>query len=171
MPLIPFALLSLGAGYLAWRSTREKPAPLVEVDEAAAVDPDAEERSPRPGLDDVKIEVATVFEPDHDLEGRRLTDQSRRCAGRWRPSSASSCRRLRILDNMRLPTGYGLRIKERRRARRGEAGAECHGHNPSGQRDLRADGGAGLRPAGTWIAETARGGTFRGHLWWTRPTG
>jgi flagellar biosynthesis protein FlhA len=115
MPLIPFALLSLGAGYLAWRSTREKPAPLVEVDEAAAVDPDAEEPiSQALAIDDVKIELGYgLLNLINDLEGRRLTDQIKALRRTLAAEFGFVMPPVRILDNMRLPNqGYALRIKE-----------------------------------------------------------
>jgi flagellar biosynthesis protein FlhA len=170
MPLIPFALLSLGAGYLAWRSTREKPAPLVEVDEAAAVDPDAEEPiSQALAIDDVKIELGYgLLNLINDLEGRRLTDQIKALRRTLAAEFGFVMPPVRILDNMRLPNqGYALRIKEM------EAGAgevrlgALMAMDPSG-RQVDFPGEHVKEPAfglpATWIDEAYREeATFKGY--------
>ncbi len=171
MPLIPFALLSVGAGYLAWRATRTKPEPALEANEAAeAVDPDAEEPIAQAlAIDDVKIELGYgLLNLINDLEGRRLTDQIKALRRTLAAEFGFVMPPVRILDNMRLPNqGYALRIKEM------EAGAgevrlgALMAMDPSG-RQVDFPGEHVKEPAfglpATWIDEALREeATFKGY--------
>ncbi|WP_370650397.1 FHIPEP family type III secretion protein, partial [Brevundimonas sp.] len=83
MPLLPFAALSLGTGFMAWRLGRQrlKPKPTEAEMAATATGPkeDVEEPiSPALTIDEVKIELGySLLSLINDLEGRRLTDQVR----------------------------------------------------------------------------------------------
>jgi flagellar biosynthesis protein FlhA len=88
---------------------------LVEVDEAAAVDPDAEEPIAQAlAIDDVKIELGYgLLHLINDLEGRRLTDQIKALRRTLATEFGFVMPPVRILDNMRLANqGYAIRIKE-----------------------------------------------------------
>jgi len=114
MPLIPFALVSLAAGVLAWRRSQEAmqpepveivPAPVAEADEPI---------SQTLAIDEIKIELGYGLLPlINDLEGRRLTDQIKALRRTLAADFGFVMPAVRILDNMRLPSqGYCLRIKE-----------------------------------------------------------
>ncbi|MDP8915807.1 MAG: flagellar biosynthesis protein FlhA, partial [Pseudomonadota bacterium] len=173
MPLIPFAALSLGAGFLAFRATRPKPEPVVETDAAAAAAADGEEAeepiSQALAIDDVKIELGYgLLNLINDLEGRRLTDQIKALRRTLAAEFGFVMPPVRILDNMRLPTqGYALRIKEM------EAGAgevrlgSLMAMDPAG-RQVELPGEHVKEPAfglpATWIDEGLREeATFRGY--------
>jgi flagellar biosynthesis protein FlhA len=159
MPLIPFAALAIGSGFMAWRLGRQrlKPQP-TEAEVAAAAAPD-----------EVKIELGySLLSLINDLEGRRLTDQIKALRRSLAQEYGFVMPQVRILDNMRLPTqGYAIRIKEMEAG----AGEVRLGHlmamDPAGgQVDLPGEHmrepAFGL-PA-TWISETLREeATFHGY--------
>ena len=114
MPIIPFALLSIGAGVLAWRRSKAASEPeVVQVVEAPA---EAEEEpiSQTLAIDEIKIELGYGLLPlINDLEGRRLTDQIKALRRTLAADFGFVMPSVRILDNMRLASmGYCLRIKE-----------------------------------------------------------
>jgi flagellar biosynthesis protein FlhA len=114
MPLIPFALVSIGAGVLAWRRSREALLP-EEVEIAPLPAADAEEPIANTlAIDEIKIELGYGLLPlINDLEGRRLTDQIKALRRTLAAEFGFVMPAVRILDNMRLPSqGYCLRIKE-----------------------------------------------------------
>jgi flagellar biosynthesis protein FlhA len=113
MPIIPFAVLSLGAGALAWRRSQNAlhpppppPAMVAEVEE--------EPISASLAIDEVKIELGYgLLNLINDLEGRRLTDQIKALRKTLAADFGFVIPPVRILDNMRLPNqGYAIRIKE-----------------------------------------------------------
>jgi len=114
MPIIPFALLSIGAGMLAWRRSHAKP--VVEAVEVApvAAEPEDEPIAQTLAIDEIKIELGYGLLPlINDLEGRRLTDQIKALRRTLATDFGFVMPSVRILDNMRLPSqGYCLRIKE-----------------------------------------------------------
>ena len=114
MPIIPFAILSMGAGTLAWR--RSKAASQPEVIEIAPAPTEAEDEpiSATLAIDEIKIELGYGLLPlINDLEGRRLTDQIKALRRTLAADFGFVMPSVRILDNMRLPSqGYCLRIKE-----------------------------------------------------------
>ncbi|HEX7945377.1 MAG TPA: flagellar biosynthesis protein FlhA [Phenylobacterium sp.] len=114
MPIIPFALLSMGSGVLAWR--RSKAASQPEVVEIAPAPTEAEDEpiSATLAIDKIKIELGYGLLPlINDLEGRRLTDQIKALRRTLAADFGFVMPSVRILDNMRLPSqGYCLRIKE-----------------------------------------------------------
>ncbi len=85
MPIIPFAALAAGAGFMAWRQGRArlKPQPTdaekAAAEAAAKPKDDAEEPiGTALTIDEVKIELGySLLTLINDLEGRRLTDQVR----------------------------------------------------------------------------------------------
>ena len=114
MPIIPFALLAVGAGMLAWKRSHAKP--VEEVVEIAAAPAEAEDEpiSQTLAIDEIKIELGYGLLPlINDLEGRRLTDQIKALRRTLATDFGFVMPSVRILDNMRLPSqGYCLRIKE-----------------------------------------------------------
>jgi len=173
MPLIPFAALSLGAGFMAWKLGREKLRPAVtDVDLSAASGPREEVEEPigtALNIDEVKIELGySLLSLINDLEGRRLTDQVKALRRSLAQEYGFVMPAVRILDNMRLPTqGYSLRIKEME-AGQGEVRLGClMAMDPAG-RQVELAGEHTKEPAfglpATWIDEALREeATFRGY--------
>ncbi|WP_419254382.1 flagellar biosynthesis protein FlhA [Caulobacter sp. ErkDOM-YI] len=117
MPIIPFAALSLGAGFLAYRRsmTAKLPPPIdPALAEAVAGEPEEEPISASLAIDDVKIELGYgLLTLINDLDGRRLTDQIRALRKTLATEFGFVMPPVRILDNMRLANqGYAIRIKE-----------------------------------------------------------
>ena len=174
MPLIPFAALSLGAGFMAWRlgRARLKPQPTEAELKAATAGPREDIEEPigtALTIDEVKIELGySLLSLINDLEGRRLTDQVRALRRALAQEYGFVMPSVRILDNMRLPTqGYAIRIKEM------EAGAgevrlgSLMAMDPAG-RQVELPGEHTREPAfglpATWIDENLREeATFRGY--------
>jgi len=170
MPLIPFAALALGSGFMAWKLGRDrlKPAP-VEVVDAKPKEDVEEPISTALTIDEVKIELGyALLSLINDLEGRRLTDQIRALRRSLAQEYGFIMPSVRILDNMRLPNqGYAIRIKEM------EAGAgevrlsSLMAMDPAG-RQVELPGEHTREPAfglpATWIDESLREeATFRGY--------
>ena len=113
MPIIPFALISMGAGTLAWRrSQKSMEPPQVEI---TAAEPTTEEPIAQTlAIDEIKIELGYgLLGLINDLEGRRLTDQIKALRRTLAADYGFVMPSVRILDNMRLPSqGYAIRIKE-----------------------------------------------------------
>jgi len=176
MPLIPFAALAVGAGFMAWRLGRNRLRPQpTEADlaaSAAAGKPKDDVEEPigtALAIDEVKIELGySLLALINDLEGRRLTDQVRALRRSLAQEYGFVMPSVRILDNMRLGTqGYAIRIKEM------EAGAgevrlgSLMAMDPSG-RQVELPGEHTREPAfglpATWIDESLREeATFRGY--------
>jgi flagellar biosynthesis protein FlhA len=113
MPLAPFAAISVGAGYLAWRAARTKPEPVAPAD-SGPVEQVEEPIASALAIDDVKIELGYgLLGLINDLEGRRLTDQIRALRRTLAGEFGFVMPSVRILDNMRLTNfGYRICIKE-----------------------------------------------------------
>ena len=117
MPLIPFAALSIGAGFMAWKLGREKLRPKPTEADAVVTSPKADVEEPIStalNIDEVKIELGySLLSLINELEGRRLTDQVRALRRSLAQEYGFVMPAVRILDNMRLGTqGYAIRIKE-----------------------------------------------------------
>jgi flagellar biosynthesis protein FlhA len=112
MPIIPFAILSIGAGTLAWR--RREAAANPEVPPPKPQEPKDEPIAASLAMDDVKIELGYgLLHLINDLEGRRLTDQIKALRKTLAGEYGFVMPPVRILDNMRLANqGYAIRIKE-----------------------------------------------------------
>jgi len=171
MPLIPFAALALGTGFMAWRLGRNrlKPAVVESVDLGKPKEDVEEPISTALSIDEVKIELGyALLSLINDLEGRRLTDQIRALRRSLAQEYGFVMPSVRILDNMRLPNqGYAIRIKEM------EAGAgevrlsSLMAMDPAG-RQVELPGEHTREPAfglpATWIDENLREeATFRGY--------
>ena len=172
MPLIPFAALAIGSGFMAWRLGRNRLKPAVVEGAADLAKPkeDVEEPiSTALTIDEVKIELGyALLTLINDLEGRRLTDQIRALRRSLAQEYGFVMPSVRILDNMRLPNqGYAIRIKEM------EAGAgevrlsSLMAMDPAG-RQVELPGEHTREPAfglpATWIDESLREeATFRGY--------
>ena len=174
MPLIPFAALSIGAGYMAWRLGRAKLRPQPTEAELAAANAKPKEDVEEPigtalSIDEVKIELGySLLTLINDLEGRRLTDQIRALRRALAQEFGFVMPSVRILDNMRLPTqGYAIRIKEME-AGQGEVRlGSLMAMDPAG-RQVELPGEHTKEPAfglpATWIDESLREeATFRGY--------
>jgi flagellar biosynthesis protein FlhA len=168
MPLLPFAGIAFGAGFLAWRLGRKKDEPIA-AEEAQPAAPVEEPISATLAIDDVKIELGyALLSLINDLEGRRLTDQIKALRRTLAAEFGFVMPPVRILDNMRLATqGYAIRIKEM------EAGSgevrlgQLMAMDPGG-RQVELPGEHMREPAfglpATWIDESLREeATFRGY--------
>ncbi|MDY6924613.1 MAG: flagellar biosynthesis protein FlhA [Pseudomonadota bacterium] len=174
MPLLPFAALALGTGFMAWRLGRQRlrPKPTEAELSAAASSPKEDVEEPigtALTIDEVKIELGySLLSLINDLEGRRLTDQVRALRRSLAQEYGFVMPSVRILDNMRLGTqGYAIRIKEM------EAGSgevrlgSLMAMDPAG-RQVELPGEHTREPAfglpATWIDESLREeATFRGY--------
>ncbi|HEV2082059.1 MAG TPA: flagellar biosynthesis protein FlhA [Brevundimonas sp.] len=172
MPLIPFAALSIGAGFMAWKLGREKLKPKPTEADAVVTAPrtDVEEPiSTALNIDEVKIELGySLLSLINELEGRRLTDQVRALRRSLAQEYGFVMPAVRILDNMRLGTqGYSIRIKEME-AGTGEVRlGQLLAMDPAG-RQVELPGEHTREPAfglpATWIDEALREeATFRGY--------
>ncbi|HAC01925.1 flagellar biosynthesis protein FlhA [Brevundimonas naejangsanensis] len=170
MPLLPFAALALGTGFMAWKLGRDrlKPPPAEPVDLKPREDVE-EPISTALTIDEVKIELGyALLALINDLEGRRLTDQIRALRRSLAQEYGFVMPSVRILDNMRLPNqGYAIRIKEMD-AGSGEVRlASLMAMDPAG-RQVELPGEHTREPAfglpATWIDESLREeATFRGY--------
>jgi flagellar biosynthesis protein FlhA len=174
MPLLPFAALSLGTGFMAWRLGRQrlKPGPTESEMAATATGPKEDVEEPigtALTIDEVKIELGySLLSLINDLEGRRLTDQVRALRRSLAQEYGFVMPSVRILDNMRLGTqGYAIRIKEME-AGQGEVRlGSLMAMDPAG-RQVELPGEHTKEPAfglpATWIDESLREeATFRGY--------
>ena len=114
MPIIPFSLVSIGAGVLAWRRSKDASQPEAVKISDAPTEAEDEPISQTLAIDEIKIELGYGLLPlINDLEGRRLTDQIKALRRTLAADFGFVMPSVRILDNMRLPAmGYCLRIKE-----------------------------------------------------------
>jgi flagellar biosynthesis protein FlhA len=115
MPLIPFALVAIACGALAWRRSQDaKAPPAVDIASLVAQDQEEEPIGASLAIDDIKIELGYgLLTLINDMEGRRLTDQIRALRKTLASEFGFVMPAVRILDNMRLATqGYAIRIKE-----------------------------------------------------------
>ena len=174
MPLLPFAALALGTGFMAWRLGRQRLKPKPTEAELAATASGPKEDVEEPistalTIDEVKIELGySLLSLINDLEGRRLTDQVRALRRSLAQEYGFVMPSVRILDNMRLGTqGYAIRIKEME-AGQGEVRlGSLMAMDPAG-RQVELPGEHTTEPAfglpATWIDESLREeATFRGY--------
>ncbi|HEV7229451.1 flagellar biosynthesis protein FlhA [Brevundimonas sp.] len=172
MPLLPFAALSIGAGFMAWKLGREKLRPKPVETDAGATKPREDVEEPIAtalNIDEVKIELGySLLSLINELEGRRLTDQVRALRRSLAQEYGFVMPAVRILDNMRLGTqGYAIRIKEME-AGTGEVRlGQLLAMDPAG-RQVELPGEHTREPAfglpATWIDEGLREeATFRGY--------
>ena len=167
MPILPFAVISMAAGALAWRRSQRGGLPEVEI--APAAEAQEESIAQTLAIDEIKIELGYgLLGLINDLEGRRLTDQIKALRRTLAADFGFVMPSVRILDNMRLASqGYCIRIKEME-AGSGEVrlGSLMTMDPRGGQVDLPGEHvrepAFGL-PA-TWIDESLREeATFRGY--------
>lgn len=113
MPLLPFGVISMGAGALAWRRSQAALVP-VPVEIKPVEEPAEEPITQTLAIDEIKIELGYgLLGLINDLEGRRLTDQIKALRRTLASDFGFVMPSVRILDNMRLPSqGYAIRIKE-----------------------------------------------------------
>lgn len=173
MPIIPFAVLSLGAGALAYKRIQDakKPQPIDPslLESAAPAEAEEEPISASLAIDDVKIELGYgLLTLINDLDGRKLTDQIRALRKTLAGEFGFVMPPVRILDNMRLANqGYAIRIKEME-AGAGEVRLGClMAMDPRGGQ-VELPGEHVREPAfglpATWIADDLREeATFRGY--------
>jgi flagellar biosynthesis protein FlhA len=172
MPLLPFAALAIGAGFMAWRLGRDRLRPVPAESDIVAAAPKEDVEEPigtALSIDEVKIELGySLLSLINDLEGRRLTDQIRALRRSLAQEFGFVMPSVRILDNMRLGTqGYAIRIKEME-AGQGEVRLGClMAMDPAG-RQVELPGEHTREPAfglpATWIDDSLREeATFRGY--------
>jgi flagellar biosynthesis protein FlhA len=173
MPLLPFAVIAVGAGALAWKVGR-KPANDAAAAAASAASAPPGEEAEEPiaqslAMDDVKIELGYgLLGLVNDLEGRRLTDQIKALRRSLAAEYGFVMPPVRILDNMRLPTqGYAIRIKEMEVGSGEVRLGMLMAMDPAG-RQVELPGEHGKEPAfglpATWIDEALREeASFRGY--------
>ncbi|RZJ05847.1 MAG: flagellar biosynthesis protein FlhA, partial [Brevundimonas sp.] len=174
MPLIPFAALAVGAGFMSWRLGRERLKPQPTEAEMAQTASGPKEDVEEPistalTIDEVKIELGySLLSLINDLEGRRLTDQVRALRRSLAQEYGFVMPSVRILDNMRLGTqSYAIRIKEME-AGTGEVRlGSLMAMDPAG-RQVELPGEHTREPAfglpATWIDDSLREeATFRGY--------
>ncbi|OYW82833.1 MAG: flagellar biosynthesis protein FlhA [Asticcacaulis sp. 32-58-5] len=115
MPILPFAAISLGAGFMAWRIGRKSlEPPVVDMPPPEPLIQEDEPISATLAIDDVKIELGLgLLGLINDLDGRKLTDQIKALRRTLAQEYGFVMPSVRILDNMRLPhQGYVVRVKE-----------------------------------------------------------
>jgi flagellar biosynthesis protein FlhA len=175
MPLIPFALLAIGSGAIAYVMNRRKVQTAAR--EAASIETEAataQRQTEAPiedslHIDELKIELGYALLPlINDVEGRRLTDQIKALRRNLAQDTGFILPSVRIIDNLQLTAeDYVIRIKEM------EAGAgqlkmrHLLVMDPAGQQ-VSMPGTHVKEPAfglpATWIEENAREeATFRGY--------
>ncbi|WP_417308395.1 flagellar biosynthesis protein FlhA [Devosia sp.] len=123
MPVVPFLMLSAGAGYLAYRNARTQRAELeretstAAIEEAKAAQPPAEAPiTDSLKIDDLKLELgygllSLVKEDENGTD--RLTEQIKALRRQLATELGFIMPPVRILDNMQLePNDYKIRIKE-----------------------------------------------------------
>lgn len=123
MPFIPFAMMSAGAGALAWmnRDIQERKAAEKEAARIAAEAPQEEEVAPEDApiedsltIDELKIELGYGLLPlINDVDGRKLTDQIKALRRSLAEEMGFVTPAVRIIDNMQLGNQeYSIRVKE-----------------------------------------------------------
>jgi flagellar biosynthesis protein FlhA len=115
MPILPFAVIALASGFLAWKLGRERHRPVLE-DKGPQIltEPEEETMATTLAIDDVKVELGLgLLGLINDLEARKLTDQIKALRRTLAQEYGFVMPFVRLMDNMRLPNqGYAIRIKE-----------------------------------------------------------
>jgi flagellar biosynthesis protein FlhA len=169
MPILPFAVISLGSGVLAWRRSQDAKAPPKPDAQAKAASDEEEPIATALAIDDIKIELGYgLLALINDLDGRKLPDQIRALRRTLAAEYGFVMPAVRILDNMRLANqGYAIRVREME-AGQGEVRlGSLMAMDPRGQQ-VDLPGEHGREPAfglpATWIDESMREeATFRGY--------
>ena len=123
MPIIPFALLSAGSGYMAWRAWRAGELARVAEErheneiESAAASEEAKQDAPISdslAIDELKVELGFGLLPlINETEGRKLTDQIKAVRRQIATEFGFVAPQVRIVDNMELQQeDYRILIKE-----------------------------------------------------------
>jgi len=121
MPLIPFAMMSAGAGALAWMNRDIKERQAAEAEAVKAEETEKAEAKPEEApiedslnIDELKIELGYGLLPlINDVDGRKLTDQIKALRRSLAEEMGFVTPAVRIIDNMQLGTNeYGIRVKE-----------------------------------------------------------
>lgn len=123
MPFLPFALMSAGAGALAWmnRDIVERKAQEAAEAEAEKVAEEASSKATEEApiedslaIDELKIELGYGLLPlINDVDGRKLTDQIKALRRSLAEEMGFITPAVRIIDNMSLGNNeYAIRIKE-----------------------------------------------------------
>ncbi|MGD9981193.1 MAG: flagellar biosynthesis protein FlhA [Hyphomonadaceae bacterium] len=114
MPMIPFFVLAVAAGLLAWRLRQANRTAAIAA-AAPAPEPAAEE-TPASSLamDEARIELGFALLPlINDVQGRRLTDQIKALRKTLAQDYGFVMPSVRILDNVQLAAdAYAIRIRE-----------------------------------------------------------
>jgi flagellar biosynthesis protein FlhA len=169
MPIIPFGIISIASGTLAWRRSQKANEIVEEVTTPTEAEEVEEPIGQTLAIDEIKIELGYgLLGLINDLEGRRLTDQIKALRRTMAADFGFVMPSVRILDNMRLPSqGYNIRIKEME-AGTGEVRlGQLMAMDPRGGQ-VELPGEHVREPAfglpATWIDESLREeATFRGY--------
>ena len=119
IPMLPFLLLAIGAGYGAYHTTKRKQTQqIVErqqlVEEKKEAIPVEEPIATALAIDDLRLELGYgLLALINDNEGYRLTDQIKALRRQIAGDMGFVMPSVRILDNMQLPANnYVIRVKE-----------------------------------------------------------
>ncbi|MEH6402518.1 MAG: flagellar biosynthesis protein FlhA [Sneathiella sp.] len=119
IPMLPFMLLAIGAGYGAYSMSRQKQTEkIVErqqlIEEEKEAIPSEEPISTALAIDDLRLELGYgLLALINDNEGYRLTDQIKALRRQIAGDMGFVMPSVRILDNMQLPANnYVIRVKE-----------------------------------------------------------
>jgi len=119
IPMLPFMLLAVGAGYGAYYMTKQKQTQqIVErqqlVEEEKEAIPAEEPIATALAIDDLRLELGYgLLALINDNEGYRLTDQIKALRRQIAGDMGFVMPSVRILDNMQLPANnYVIRVKE-----------------------------------------------------------
>ncbi|MCG8358017.1 MAG: flagellar biosynthesis protein FlhA [Kiloniellales bacterium] len=119
VPFLPFVLLSVLAGFLAWSSNRRQDEKLIEQAEAEAA-----EQAPAPvaeepisnilQIDQVRLELGYgLLALINNQSGQRITDQIKALRRQLAQEAGFVLPSVRIQDNLQLPANsYVVRVKE-----------------------------------------------------------
>lgn len=121
MPLIPFALLAGGLGYLGWKLNKDKADTVLREKESAARDEAKAAAEPKEPpisdslqVDELKIELGFGLVPlINETKGRKLTDQVKAVRRQIASDYGFVAPSVRIVDNLELASdNYHICVKE-----------------------------------------------------------
>ncbi len=121
MPILPFTLLSAGAGYGAWRAWKQKQDADTAMEMQDALDSSPDDAAPTEApisdsliVENLKIELGFGLLPlINETEGRKLTDQIKAVRRQIATDFGFVAPQVRILDNVEMQSeDYRILVKE-----------------------------------------------------------
>jgi len=117
LPMLPFMLLAIATGFMAWQVSQRQAAEELAAGEAQATEAEAPAEEPITtalAIDDLRVELGYGLLPlINDTRGHRLTDQIKALRRQIAADMGFVMPSVRILDNMQLPASeYVIRVKE-----------------------------------------------------------